>query len=257
MKIEIGTPMYGGQCYGEYHKCVMLLTAELSNRGHMVSFNHLYNESLIQRARNNIAAKFFIAGNADVLLFIDSDITFDPIAMADMVEEDKDIIGAITPLKTINFEGVVKGALIQKSFDNISRLGGKYNFNATISDDIRQNILNNESFKVKRIGTGVMSIKRNVFEVLSKKVKKYIDDSPELRFKERYDFFPVTIEYDEDLGDNRMMSEDYNFCNLWVKEGGDIYAKAGIVTGHNGYYKYEGDIKQSIWLQEQNKNTNQ
>jgi len=248
MIVEIGTPMYGGQCFGNYHMSILSLVSELSKRGHGVLFSHTYNESLIQRARNTIATRFLINKRADVLLFIDSDISFNAVKMVDMLEEERDVIGAVTPLKSINFKSIVQGAIHSRSLDDLNKLGGYFNINTINGEDIDEDVLNGKSFEVQRIGTGVMSIKRNVLESLSLKVKSYLDDNPIETIKDRYDFFPVTIELDEVFGGNRMMSEDYNFCNLWKNEGGKIYAKTGVVTGHNGFYEYSGDLEKSIML---------
>lgn len=249
MKIEIATPMYGGQCFSGYHESILQLVFEGSRRGHLFSFNTMSNESLIQRARNSQASKFLLRGEADILLFIDSDIRFDAKNMLDMIEEDKDVIGGITPLKTINFPEIVNSSIVNESYDNLHKYGGYYNINQTITDEMIDDILNDRSFEVKRIGTGVMSIKRNVFEKLSEVVEKYIEDNPLGLKEERFNFFPVTIQYDANWGGegaNRMMSEDYNFCNLWKEEGGKIYAKAGIVSSHSGFYEYSADLKEQL-----------
>lgn len=250
MVVEIATPMYGGQCHGNYHFSVIALIAELSKRKIGVSFNHTFNESLIQRARNTIASAFLLRSQADVLLFIDSDIRFDAVAMVDMILEDKDLIGAITPTKSINFNHIVHSSLVLQSTEKAHLLGGYFNFNTEITDELKESLLKGESVKVDRIGTGVMSIKRNVFEKMAESTTKYYDDNPIETFKERFDFFPVTIEFDKGWGANRMMSEDYNFCNKWRKLGGDVWAKAGVVKGHNGFYEFQGDFVEDLKIGE-------
>jgi len=251
MKIQVATPMYGGQNFGVYHNSVLSLISEASMRGHQLEFSHTYNESLIQRARNTIASMFLANSKADILLFIDGDIRFDAKALVDMIEEGKDVIGAITPTKAINFQGVFLGAEKDKSLENISKYMGFFNFNkSAFSEEDKQLIYDNKSFEVDRIGTGVMAITRNVFEKLANEVKTYKDDNPLFQNKDRWDFFPVTIEYDADWKANRMMSEDYNLCNLWRKTGGKVFAKGGVVQGHSGYHEYTGDVKSFVELQE-------
>lgn len=243
MKIDIATPMYGGQCFGEYHEAVMNFYFAAASRGHLVRSRFTFNESLIQRARNVLASEFLMDNQgSDYLLFIDSDIDFDADKMLDMIEEEKDIIGAITPIKHIDFVKMHQLSTLNKSYDNIELLGSLYNINVKDQDAVSDNLINNVSFEVDRIGTGVMAIKRSVLEQMSKKVEEYIDDNNHTFRVKRWNFFPVTIEYDERWGGNRMMSEDYNFCNIWRSMGGKVYAKNGIVRGHNGYYKYKGDL---------------
>lgn len=250
MVVEIATPMYGGQCHGNYHFSVIALISELSKRNIGVSFNYTFNESLIQRARNTIASSFLLKSQADVLLFIDSDIRFDAVAMVDMILEDKDLIGAITPTKSINFNQVVHSSIALQSTEKSHLLGGYFNFNTEMTDEIKESLLKGDSVKVDRVGTGVMSIKRNVFEKMADSVTKYYDDNAILTFKERFNFFPVTIEFDKQWGANRMMSEDYNFCNKWRDLGGDVWAKAGVVKGHNGFYEFQGDFVEDLKVSE-------
>jgi hypothetical protein len=243
MKIDIATPMYGGQCFGEYHEAVMNFYFAAASRGHLVRSRFTFNESLIQRARNVLASEFLMDDqNPDYLLFIDSDIDFDANKMLDMIEEGKDVIGAITPIKHIDFVKMHQLSTLNKSYDNIELLGSLYNINVKDQDAVSDDLINNVSFEVDRIGTGVMAIKRSVLEEMSKKVEEYIDDNNQMFRVKRWNFFPVTIEHDERWGGNRMMSEDYNFCNIWRSMGGKVYAKNGVVRGHNGYYKYKGDL---------------
>jgi glycosyltransferase involved in cell wall biosynthesis len=249
--------MYGGQCFGVYHTSVMSFVYEAAKRGHSVEFAYTFNESLIQRARNTIASMFLMHSKADVLLFIDSDIRFDPVEMVNMVEEGKDIVGAITPTKAINFGGTYMGIQKDQSIQNANKYGGFFNFNKDLTKEDEIAIKNNESFIVDRIGTGVMAIKRSVLKKMASVVKSYKDDNPLYPEKDRFDFFPVTIEYDEEWGANRMMSEDYNFCNKWVSMGGKVYARNGVVLGHNGYYEFTGDYKYDLEVQEYFKNNKQ
>ena len=215
MRIEIATPMYGGQCHGAYHISIIEFISECSKQNISVSFNHTYNESLIQRARNNITSRFYFKSDADVLLFIDSDIRFSGKALLDMVLEDKDVIGAITPLKTVDFNKIVRYAVGQGSLENIDKLGNNYNFNTEITPEMKEKLISGESVEVDRIGTGVLAIKRNVIEEMAKVNTRYLDDGATVEDRERIDFFPVTIDYDENWKNKRMMSEDYNFCNNW------------------------------------------
>lgn len=235
--ITIATPMYGGQCHGSYLVSVMHFKDECAKLGINVRFSYTTNESLIQRARNILAAKF-LDTDSDVLLFIDGDIRFDGKAMLDMVLEGKEVIGAITPLKKFDYSVIVDGVLAMRSLEKAHLLGGYYNFNNEITDEVKELLLQNKPVKVKRIGTGVLSIYRNVLVKMIDIVSKYSDDNPIGNKKIMYDFFPVTVEYDKEWKSNRMMSEDYNFCNNWVKLGGDVWAKDGIVKSHAGFFEF-------------------
>lgn len=236
-KITIATPMYGGQCHGSYVISVMDFIKVCSMHNISVILSYTSNESLIQRARNILASNF-LEGDSDVLLFIDGDIRFDPNAMLDMILEGKEVIGAITPLKKFSYGAIVEGSLTLQSIEKAHLLGGYYNFNQPITEEFENLLLEGKPVKVNRIGTGVLSIYRNVLEKMIEIVPKYRDDTPTSKQKLLYDFFPVTVEFDRGWGSNRMMSEDYNFCNNWVKLGGEVWAKDGVVKTHAGTFEF-------------------
>lgn len=244
-KITVATPMYGGQCHGSYLISVIEFISECAQKGILVEVAYTTNESLIQRARNILAANF-LEGNSDVLLFIDGDIRFDAKAMLDMVLEGKQVIGAITPLKKFSYGAIVEGSIALQSIDKAHLLGGYYNFNYPITEEVETLLLENKPIKVNRIGTGVLSIYRNVLEEMTKVVASYTDDNPIGQKKTMYDFFPVSVEYDKDWGANRMMSEDYNFCNNWAKLGGEIWAKDNIVRTHSGTFEFAQCLTEDI-----------
>jgi len=50
--IFIATPMYGGMCSGFYVQSLLPLEKLLAEHGIKSSFSFMFNESLIQRARN-------------------------------------------------------------------------------------------------------------------------------------------------------------------------------------------------------------
>ena len=95
-KIMIATPMYGGQCAGIYTKSSTDLAAAALKYGVECRFFFLFNESLITRARNYLVDEF-MRSDCTHLMFIDSDIGFDPtdvLALAAIAEpgSDKEIV---------------------------------------------------------------------------------------------------------------------------------------------------------------------
>ena len=76
-KLFVATPMYGGQCGGMYTRSICDLTALCVKYGIEVRSYFLFNESLITRARNYCVDEF-LRSDAEHMLFIDSDIGFNP-----------------------------------------------------------------------------------------------------------------------------------------------------------------------------------
>jgi len=90
-----------------------------------------------------------------------------------------------------------------------------------------------------------MLIKREVYEKLADKVPAYTNDVHDLggtlKIEEIKEFFATSIED----GTNRLLSEDYHFCNIWRKAGGTVWAAPWAKLAHIGTYAFEGQLLQS------------
>ncbi len=95
-KLMVCTPMYGGNCVGLYMKSCLDLQTLCIRYGIEIRFSFLFNESLITRARNYLVDEFLRSGFTH-LLFIDSDINFDPNDVIALIALDKDVIGGPYP----------------------------------------------------------------------------------------------------------------------------------------------------------------
>lgn len=236
MKISIATPMYGGVCHGIFLKSLMGLVTELRVRGHEVIYHDLYNESLITRARNSLT-ELFLRSGSDCLLFIDADQGFDPKGVAKMIQEDADIIGAPVPMKGINWEKV--GNAARDGRTDLENHTAIYNVNLTVEQ--KEKLLENPTEKVEvlYVGSGLMLIRRNVFEILSSKVGIYKTDQTGIgeiqKGDEMHDFWNTGI----DPESQRLLSEDYQFCQLWKNEGGKIYLAPYVKVTHAGTYWFK------------------
>jgi glycosyltransferase involved in cell wall biosynthesis len=231
MHVLIATPMYGGNCTGVYANSVMGLTFALAQRGIKVSFSHIYNESLITRARNNLVREF-LKSSADVLLFIDADESFSPEDVVKMLEADLPVIGAVYPMKAINWDGVRRAALAGKK--NLSDFSGIFAFNLLMGETTFNT---SDSVEVSEVATGLMAIKREVFELLEPHCPKYALNGPDGRFDTENmvtEFFATSIQ------NGILLSEDYHFCNLYRSLGGKVYAAPWVRVDHVGTYVFNG-----------------
>jgi hypothetical protein len=247
MKIVIGTPMYGGNSKSVYVSCLTNLTGELAKAGHSVNIMSITNESLITRARNTLA-HMFMKSDADALLFIDGDHGFVAEDVVKMVNSGKDLIGAIYPMKSINWDNVRKAALAGK--ENLELYSG--NFAVNFLPD-SQTFQANEPFKVRDVGTGMMFIRRNVFEEMAKSdlVKKYKNNSPsvEIPMGEEIDEYFTT--YITPEPESILLSEDYAFCDIWRKLGHDAWAAPWVRITHAGEFNFPGYFLSTLEIQGQ------
>lgn len=248
-KIFIATPMYGGMSHGLYVKSVLDLQNTLNHYGVENRFSFLFNESLITRARNYLVDEFLRSGYTH-LLFIDSDIHFNPQDVIAMLALDKDVIGGPYPKKAINWNNI-KNA-IQKNpnipTSELENLVGEYVFNVVKGT---QQFDVTEPLEVMEIGTGYMLVKRQVFDQM-KEAYPQIHYRPDHAGQANFDgsryihaYFDTVIDYKESItggGSDRYLSEDYMFCQMWRKLGGKIYLCPWVKTQHVGTYAFTGNM---------------
>ena len=108
-RIYVATPAYGGVCHMGYLHSLLKLQMMCFAKKLAMTYSSVTNESLITRARNTCVSEFL---NEEVkpthLMFIDSDIQFDPMSIKRMVDYDKDIVCGIYSKKDINWEAVYR-----------------------------------------------------------------------------------------------------------------------------------------------------
>lgn len=248
MKLFIGTPTHSGLCTFRYTQSLVNLQKEANSRGIEIMPYFLGSDALITRARNYIT-KVFLNTDADYLLFIDADIAFDAAEVLDMIDADVDIIGGLYPKKSINWRAVyhtIKNGMIREEYAPISGLSYVVN---TIEKGEGIELGSREIVEVENLGTGMMLIKRNVFESLEQSTTVYLlSEEEEFTFRE---MFPVESEEEKEIPemvheffgiglheDGTLMSEDYYFCDKWRKNGGKIYAAPWVILQHTGSYTF-------------------
>lgn len=247
-KLFVATPMYGGMCYGGYTQSMINLAIACVRYGVEMRVYNIFNESLITRARA-YCAQAFLDSDCTHLLFIDSDITFDPDSVLTLLalqsdESPYDVIAGPYPKKCISWEkikqAVDKGAADENP-NNLEKFVGDYVFNLA-GGQTKMHL--NEPVEVMETGTGFMMIRRKTFE-------DFRAAYPELLFKpdhvrtEGFDgsrevmmFFDTVI----DPESKRYLSEDYMFCQYVRRMGGKVWLCPWIQLKHTGTYIYGGSL---------------
>jgi hypothetical protein len=263
IKLYILTPCFASLCYVNYVQCLMN-TIEMFRKFNVhLKIEFCKNDSLVSRARNNLIARGMTDKDATHFLFIDNDITWDPVDILKLLLADKDLVGGIYPLKSYDWGKLIKDeanpynsnviqSLIKKKND--SQLAGLLSDVDMIQHNLlRYNInylgqyleINNNLGKVRHLATGFMMIKRNLLEKMMNAFPstKYIDDVHFLKPEENamaYALFDCGVE------DGHYLSEDWLFCDRWTKMGGDIYVDVSINLTHTGIEDYRGSYVSTI-----------
>jgi hypothetical protein len=252
-KIFVATPMYGGQCHGMYTKSSCDLAKITQHYQIETRFFYLFNESLITRARNYCVDEF-LRSDYTHLMFIDSDIGFDPndvitlAALADPEDEDpktrKEIICGPYPKKTIAWEKIKRA--VDKGFadanpGDLEKFVGDYVFNPT---DEQSEIRIDEPAKVLEGGTGFMMIQRSAFEKFDKAYPDFSYRPDHIRTK-HFDGSREIMMYFQALIDprsKRYLSEDYMFCQ-WMRDiGVNTWMCPWMKLTHAGSYIFGGSL---------------
>lgn len=239
--VVIGTPMYSGMCTGHYTQSLLMTGSAFTQAGIQMSAMMMFNESLIQRARNGLV-KNFLRTDGDYLMFIDADIGWNPGDIMPMIDADKDIICGIYPKKEINWHGVKAAVEAGVPVEHLKHHSGALvvnlvDYSGTVT------VPRVEPLEIWNGGTGFMLIKRSVFEGLKDKVATYTNDVVDLNNTVNpgdmiHEYFAVSIEE----GTNRLLSEDYHFCMLARKHGYKVWAAPWVTLAHIGSYMFEGTL---------------
>jgi hypothetical protein len=240
--------MYGGNCCGMFCKSIAHLSALATQYGLALQYYFMFNESLITRARNYCADEF-LRSDCTHLMFIDSDIGFDPhdviALLALMIQNpDYDVIGGPYPKKCISWEKIklaVDKGVADKDPKVLENFVGDYVFNPVNGS---QQIKIHEPAEVLEIGTGFMMLNRPVLEKFKKQYPNLSYKPDHVRTeafdgsREIHAFFDTVIDPDT----KRYLSEDYMFCQYVKKMGGKIMICPWMKMQHVGSYVFGGSL---------------
>ena len=246
-KIFVATPMYGGMCHGMYttSSCDLAKICQAYNMD--IKMFYLFNESLITRARNYCVDEF-LRSDYTHMMFIDSDIGFDPndvLSLAILANEgERDIICGPYPKKTIAWEKIKQA--VDKGFADgnpnvLENYGGDFVFNPAHGvEEMRLD----EPIEVLEGGTGFMMITREafkMFDVAYPDLRYYPDHVRTKHFDGSRDigmYFQSLI----DPESKRYLSEDYMFCQYMKKAGVPTWYCPWIKLTHTGSYVFQGSL---------------
>ena len=236
--VFIATPMYGGMCHGSYAKSVFNTMKFLLDNGIEVQYRDMYNNSIITEARD-LFTHMFLNSGCDYLFFIDADQSFKPEDVLRMINEDKDIIGGVVPKKRMNWESISEAVKHGVPSDMLSKFSGEFNLSLMPGQEQPEDFT--KSFEVSHIGTGMMIIHKSVFEKLKDSTREYTYTGSGILGANPGD--KMNEYWNTNISDEgKLMGEDVNFCYMWRKLGGKVYAAPYAKTTHVGSYEFSGTL---------------
>ena len=252
VKILFGTPCFGGMLHNGFFQSMLDLSINFTKLGIPFEVITIGNESLIQRARNGIVAKFMADDSATHLMFIDADITFSWVSIVKLLLSNKELSGGCYPKKCFNWDkikyhtqknvNIKDDELMAKSLDYVfNPIYHQQNTNVVIK-------LENGMAQVKDIGTGFMMIQKNT-------IRKMISKYPNTKYKNNvagygqngmHDYFYSLFDCCIDPVSKVYLSEDYLFCKRWIDIGGELWLDVNTNLNHTGTIDYKGCLALTI-----------
>lgn len=210
MKVYLGSIAWRGYEYNYARSLVMLM-----KKYPQVAVLPQVGDALVERSRSIVATHFLRETDADVLLTIDSDISFNPDQAMHICQQAHDL-GAI-----------VVGAYNTRSFDKKKPTSELW--------PGQQVVFGNDPTPVaiQYGASGFMAISRKVLEALAEKM-------PLLHANESWQFYPFyhTEIVEDSLAGPILLSEDFAFCAKAREAGFDTYLNPAVRLGHMGDHIY-------------------
>jgi hypothetical protein len=179
---------------------------------------------LIHQARNYLTS-VFLTTKYQYLLFIDSDVEFEPESVMRMLVAKKDIL--CTPYR-------VKAEQLNKHI-----------YTVEFKDPKNIPILPGGLVELEAGPTGLMLIDREVFEKIIKNNPKLKITNPAIpNAGKSHEFYYNFFDFGFDEGYS--MGEDISFCKLARGNNFKIYANTKSTTKHHGSWAWEGKFGESL-----------
>jgi len=203
----IGTPCYSGQVDVWYTNS--LVNTIKQSYAHNIAITPMWVsfDALIQRARND-TVHLALEGKFDDLIWIDSDIEWEPEWFFKLLDYPVDVVGGTYRKKGDQEEYVVRQL-------------GKHSRNPATG-----------LIEVSGLGTGFLRMNRKSMQYLWDTNKPYIDKKDN---KERRMIFDVII------ANSDLMSEDIYALQKLIDGGFKIWLDPSMTCNHIGPYKFKGD----------------
>ena len=246
VKLVIATPCFGGMLHNGYFQSILDLAVNFTRLNIPFEVMTIGNESLIQRARNGIVAKFMSDESATHLMFIDADITFSWVSIVKLLLSNKELSGGCYPKKCFNWDKIKHHSVKNPNLsdDELMAKSLDYVFNPIYHQEGANVVikLENGMASVKDIGTGFMMIKRSV-------IKKMMAKFPDTKYRNNVagygqnnmnDYFYALFECAIDPVSKVYLSEDYLFCKRWIDIGGELWLDLNTNLNHTGIIDYKG-----------------
>lgn len=209
-RVMIGTPCYDGRLDVSYVNSLYYTTLAAQKRNVHIMPLWVSYDALIQRARND-TLQLAVQSNVDDLVWIDSDIEWEPAHFFRLLDHDVDVVGGTYPKKSMNPDFVFR-QLTKHAIHSETHL-----------------------MQVDGLGTGFARMSKKAIQYLWNNSEPYVDPKD---MKQRRMICDVIIT------NQGLMSEDIFMFDKLQKGGFPIWLDTQVVCNHMGTHKFHGDFMQ-------------
>ncbi|MFC1586160.1 hypothetical protein ACFL5V_11475 [Fibrobacterota bacterium] len=216
--VMIATPCLDGRVTANYCHALVATTQLLAQHGINCSNMFITNDALIERARNDLLY-FARSTKSDDVIFIDSDIVWEPVQILRLLSYEVDFVG---------------GTYRKKYYD-------REEYPLRFLDGIAPvRTADLPLVKVEGLPTGFMRVTRDAINRIWDAADKYYCQNRKIEVAMA---FNAVLIRDAVSGRVEMRGEDYFFCDLWRQKcGGDIWLDTGLTVRHTGEVILTGDV---------------
>jgi hypothetical protein len=210
-KLFLATPTYGGT-EPIFTYALAETVAALVRAGIDYELAIYAGDCHVDDARNRLVRQFLM-GDCTDLIFLDSDLRWQPEDLIKLAEYGRDVVAGTYPLKQTeeNFpvRFLTEGGPITLEYDGLIEVDG--------------------------VPTGFLRIRRHVLETMAELAPKYYGRADAGQA-------PTPLIFERTLEDGRRFGGDYTFCRKWRAMGGKIYVTPELVMEHAGTKIYQGSL---------------
>ena len=203
MKIFVAIPVYDGKLHVQLIRVLLNEQLLAAANGDVFVVHFLSSNAGIAQGRNQLATEF-MESDFDRLVFIDSDVTWEPGALVHLAHQPVDFVGGCYRLKKSEEAYPI----------------------AWLPDPDKKGLRwdENKLLQVQGLPTGFLALSRNVFQTM-------LDAHPDRELtiqcgQKAYCFFQMPLK------DGHLYGEDFYFCREWQELGGKIYLDPMLALTH-------------------------
>lgn len=210
-KVLLGTPCYDGKVAVEFLQSLIGTMAIAPLHEVAVYPVQISHDALIQRARNDLV-RLALETNCDDLVFVDSDIVWNPEWIFKLLNHSVDLVAGVCP---------------KKSDTHID-------FNVKLMPEGLYAPVNH-LIQVECVGTGFMRISKTAMQAVWDISEPYTEKGEAKR-----------MVFDVQLIDGQIVSEDNIFCKKWSSTGGKVWIDPSMTCDHIGHKIYRNNFAEFI-----------